>query len=160
MAWSYRQDLSDELYSKNTGVTQVEGEKIPETPRSAAHVEEMVKGEKEKVDKDARITEHQEFPGQNVPRFVKESDEEKKAREEKQKTEGRALVADPKESAPAEDAAKAQRLNADRDRIRTEEQQKAASEEHEKELEKIRKEEADKVKKENKEPAHSTGAKK
>lgn len=147
MAWSYRQDRSDETYHE-PGVALVEGKKVPHTPRDSEHAEELMKGEKTKMEKDARMTEHQEFPGQNVPRFVKESDEEKKAREEAEKDKGRLLVPDPKETSDAIETAKQQKLDSERQRIRLEEQQRVQNDELEKEREKIRKEEADKLKKE------------
>lgn len=156
MAWSYRQDLSDEIYHNQVGVAQVEGKKLPATPRSAEHAEELLKGEKEKPKKDARITEHQEHVGQNVPRMVEPSEEEKKAQEEKDKDKGRLLVPDPNEVPRGTENAKLQQANADRDRIRAEEQAKVAADEREKELDKIRKEEQDKLKKE----SHPTPANK
>jgi hypothetical protein len=41
MAWSYRQDRSDETYHE-PGVFLVEGEKLPHTPASAQHAKEML----------------------------------------------------------------------------------------------------------------------
>ena len=47
MAWSYRQDRSDEVYADNPGVTLVSGEKLPHTPASPQHAKEMLDKAKE-----------------------------------------------------------------------------------------------------------------
>lgn len=41
MAWSYRQDCSDETYHE-PGVCLVEGEKLPDTPANAEHAKDMM----------------------------------------------------------------------------------------------------------------------
>lgn len=144
MAWSYRSDRSDETYHE-PGVALVEGEKIPHTPRDSVHAEQMIKGEKEKTPKDARVTEHQKYPGQNVPRIIGETEEQKKIREDEEKKEGRPLDGSSEQEGPTME--ETMRLQRDRELIRYEEQQKATNEEREKEREKIRKEEAANVKK-------------
>ena len=66
MAWSYRADRIDEIYSKS-GVTLVEGEKLADSPATAEDAEKMLKPEKVE---EGTITQFQEFPGQNVPRVI------------------------------------------------------------------------------------------
>jgi hypothetical protein len=48
MAWSYRQDCSDESYHE-PGVALIEGEKLPDTPASAEHAKDLL--EPERVEK-------------------------------------------------------------------------------------------------------------
>jgi hypothetical protein len=42
MAWSYRQDRSDEVYHNQVGPVLVEAEKLPHTPSSSQHAKEML----------------------------------------------------------------------------------------------------------------------
>ena len=155
--------MADETYHE-PGVALVEGEKLVDTPRDSEHAKDMLdpkrveKREKDAADKKSKpeegaLTEHQRFPGQNVPRLVDEHDLDRDGNPIK----GRSLK--PKDEKDEKTFEETQRDNRDRDRIRAEEQQKHAAEEREKELDKIRKEEADKVKKESA-PAHATANKK
>ena len=116
---------------------------MPDTPASAEDAQESIEQQKAKAPKGV-TTQYQEYPGQDVPRVIEGEGETKKDKQivEGAKVDGKGQV---------EDTAKTQKLNADRDRIRAEEQQKLHNEEYEKELEKIRKEEHDKAQKQQKE---------
>jgi hypothetical protein len=143
MAWSYRQDVSDETYHA-PGVHLVEGEKLPDTPASEEHAQEMLHPAEpthpisdEGIDPKGRtLTQHQEFPGQNVPRFIVGAGETKKDKEIAKSTKK-----------PAEETPMVEFMARERQRIRAEEQNRVTNEELDKERDKIRKEEAENVKK-------------
>lgn len=78
MAWSYRTDRLDEVYSKTPGVTLVEGEDLPDSPASSADAAKMLKPEKKE---EGVTTQFQEHPGQDVPRVIVGEGETKKDKE-------------------------------------------------------------------------------
>lgn len=132
MAWSYRQDRSDEVYTEGGGPAILEGEQTGETPAPEMVMDKKLR-EKEQKPKEGVLTQFQQFPGQNVPRII-EGDGET----EKDKEIVKAAKADEKQ--PKVDPARQAFLDAERTRIRTEEQNKVAQEELDEEREKIRKE--------------------
>jgi hypothetical protein len=144
MAWSYRQDRSDEVYAESGGpAILTEGEQQPETPSP-----EMVKDKKlrDKKPEQGVLTNFQQFPGQNVPRIIVGEGET-----EKDKEIVKAAKANDKDKV---DPARQEMLDRERTRIRAEEQMKADADELEKEREKMRKEIQQELKKnEKKEPA-------
>jgi hypothetical protein len=82
MAWSYRQDRTDELYSENVGVTLVKGEKLPDTPADPEDSKEMLeKPEQKKGQEDAVVTQVQEYPNQDVPRVIEGEGDTRKDKE-------------------------------------------------------------------------------
>jgi hypothetical protein len=158
MAWSYRSDRIDEVYASKPGVTLVEGKDLPDTPMSSADADEMLKPKKPEQQQDKNgvkggvVTQHQEHPGQNVPRVIFGEGETTKDKE---------IVKAAKEQDKEGDAARITVVNNERSRIVMEEREKLRQEELEKEREKLRKEVQAEVKKSaTKEHQHEVAGKK
>jgi hypothetical protein len=139
------------MYSDSVGVTLVKGKDLPDTPMSPEHADEMLNPPPtvEPKDKDGVkggvITQHQEYPGQNVPRVIFGAGETVKEKERVQAA---------KEQDKTEDAARIAVLNSERSRIVMEEREKLRQDELEKEREKLRKEVQEDLKKSTKKEPH------
>jgi hypothetical protein len=124
MAWSYRSDRADEVYTEGGGPAIITGEQAPETPGGMSVEDKKLREKKKPVE--GVFTQFQERPGQNVPRVIEGEGETAKDKEIVKATK-----ADEKDKDKF-DLTKQEMLDRERTRIRAEEQMKSDADELEK----------------------------
>ena len=86
MAWSYRNDRSDEVYHNQVGVGLVEAEKLPHTPSSSQDAAEQLdpKKKEKRLEDEKKFKEQQQKDAQTAPEREQEGRDRERIRTEEQ----------------------------------------------------------------------------